>query len=173
MARILMVIAPKNFRDEEYFEPKRILGEGGNSIATASKTTGEIIGVNGGAAEAEEKISDVRAEDFDGVIFVGGRGMIELTGDFEMKNLAKKFAGAGKLTAAICVAPAILANAEILSGKSATSWSGVKDLLEKSGARFTGADVEEDGNIITASGPAAAGKFGQRISEYFKRTREG
>ena len=65
--------------------------------------------------------------------------------------------------AAICIAPAILAKAGILFGKKATVHPSGIDYLREANAICTEADVERDGNIITANGPVAASLFGQAI----------
>ncbi|KKR88894.1 MAG: hypothetical protein UU85_C0001G0080 [Candidatus Wolfebacteria bacterium GW2011_GWA2_42_10] len=161
MKKILIVIAPENFRDEEYIEPKKIFEDRGFEIKTASLKAGEATGMFGAKVKIDLLISEVNSDEFSAVVFVGGRGMAKLTANREFIDLAQKFYQAGKLTTAICVAPAILANAGILKNKKATSWPDVKDELTKGGADYTGRDVEIDGGIITGNGPQAAGKFGE------------
>jgi protease I len=162
--KIVMVIAPNNFRDEEYLEPREILENQGAQITVASLRTGESIGKNGARAKIDALVSDINPADFDAVIFVGGSGMVDLVSRPEMTQLAQRFYQAGKLTTAICIAPAILAYSGILAGKTATVWSGAKDILKKAGAKYTGRAVEVGGKIITANGPAAAKEFGEAIA---------
>lgn len=75
-------------------------------------------------------------------------------------RLARSFFNRGKLTSAICIAPAILANAGLLKHKKATSFPSSKETLEAGGAVFTG------------SGPEAAKKFGERLVEVLKDYRK-
>lgn len=168
MAKILMVIAPSDFRDSEYFEPKKVFEENGFEVMTASKVVGRITGADQGVAESTIKAVEVNVADFDAVVFVGGPGMVALVDDAEFKKLADGFYKAGKLTTAICVAPAILANAGILKNKKATSWSGVSNILKSAGAIFTESSVEVDGNIITADGPNSAQEFSEKIVRVLK-----
>jgi protease I len=168
MAKVLFVIAPQNFRDEEYFTPKKSLEEAGHTIETTSKTTGEIRGAGGGVAQVITPIAQINIDNFDGIVFVGGPGMIDFQNDPDFTQIAKKFFDAKKLVGAICVAPAILANAGILNGKKATSWSGVKETLETNGAVYTGQPVQIDGNIITADGPTSALEFGETLARALK-----
>lgn len=168
MATILMVVAPKNYREKEYLVTRRVLEEANHFVETASKVTGEIIGFEGHILNPDHKIVDVEPEGFDAIVFIGGQGMNEYLADEEFTHQAKRFFELGKLTTAICIAPAVLANAGILNGKKATSWSGVKDLLVSKGAIYTGAEVEMDGNIITAIGPDASEEFGLKICECLK-----
>ncbi len=110
-------------------------------------------------------ITEVKAENFDAVIFVGGQGMVPLVRDERLTSLARQFYNAGKITTAICIAPMVLANAGLLKNKKATVWQGAQSDFVKCGAIYTGNNVEIDGKIITANGPGAAGKFGEIIRE--------
>ncbi len=164
--KFLMVIAFNGFRDVEYFKPKQILQDAGLEIITASLQTGLAQGADGGTTQVEMLVKDVNVEDFDGVAFIGGPGMVELLDTADFQDLAQQFYQAGKLTSAICVAPGILAKAGILKGKNATSWSGALSILKENGANVQNLDVVIDGNIITANGPAAAESFGKAILNY-------
>lgn len=163
-----MVVAPINFRDEEYAEPRKVLEAAGAAIKVASIQSGIARGVGGTEAKIDLTVSDVSVSDFDAVAFIGGPGMAEIVGDESLQILARKFYDAGKLTTAICVAPSILARAGVLNGKQATSFSSVEQDLKDGGALYTGKDVTRDGLIITANGPEAAEKFGERIAEALK-----
>lgn len=68
-----------------------------------------------------------------------------------------------KIVGAICIAPVTLARAGLLKNKKVTTYSSTINDIKSAGAKYTGNDVERDGNIITASGPAAAQKFGEAI----------
>ena len=168
--KIAMIVAFKDFRDEEYFIPKEILEGAGVQIITASTSTGTALGVGGGEALVEEKISELKAQNFDGIIFVGGQGAYAFIDNADCHRIAQEAATNQKLLAAICIAPAILAKAGVLRGKRATVWSSSFDksavkILQDNGAIYEDKDVVVDGNIITAYGPDAAGTFGERILE--------
>lgn len=168
MANILFVIAPNGFRDEEYFVPKKIFEEEGYEVRTASTIVGDLQGADGGDVASTVHLDEVNINEFDGVVFIGGPGMAELLDDVEMVRLAKMFFEFGKLTAAICIAPAILANAGIIAGKKVTAWAGAENNIKKASGIFTGKKVEQDGNIITADGPTSAKLFADNIVEYFQ-----
>lgn len=166
--KVLMVVAPKDFRDDEYLEPRQVLERGGVEIKVASIVSGQAKGAAGTIAPIDLTVGEASANDFDAVLFVGGPGMVNLVSDQRLTKLAKAFYQAGKLTTAICVAPAILAKAGILKGKKATSWSGAKNDLIGGGAIYTDESVTVDGQIITASGPAAAKEFGEKVIKALK-----
>jgi protease I len=161
--KVAFIIAPNNFRDEEYGEPGKILQAAGATVVTASLATGELTGMKGGKVTADLLITAVKADEYDAVAFIGGSGAQVLFGNPEAQRIAAEFAARGKPVAAICIAPTILAKAGVLKGRKATAFPSEKAELTADGAEFTGATVEQDGNIITASGPEAAKEFGDTL----------
>jgi protease I len=165
---ILMVVAPKDFRDQEYNDPREVFSEVGISVKVASIQGGTATGVDGTEAPIDLTVSQADPSQFDAVVFIGGPGMIEILNDESMQILAKKFYKSEKITAAICAASGVLAEAGILNSKNATGWSGIRDAMEKNGASFLDENVVVDGKIITADGPASAWKFGEEIVKALK-----
>jgi len=166
--KIAIVIAFRNFRDEEYFIPKEVFEKAGAKVTTFSTAVGTAIGVNGGEAEVEKTLDEFNTSDFDAVVFVGGAGARNLIDNQEAHHIAQEMVKADKVLAAICVAPTILARAGVLFGKKATVWSSPMDksavkILKEEGALYEEGPVVVDGKIITANGPAAAKEFGELI----------
>ncbi len=167
MAKAVLVVAKNGFRDEELFHPKEELEKAGIKTAIASSSRGDCFGKLGGMAVAEMALGEVRPEDFDVIVFVGGPGAVQYFNDRIALGLAKKFMDAGRVVAAICIAPNILANAGVLNGVKATCFpdpEGKENLKEK-GAKYVDAPVVAEGRIITANGPGAARDFGKKIAE--------
>ena len=165
MANILMVVAPDNFRDEELFEPKKVFESAGADVVIASKGVKTARGKLGGAINVDKNIANVHVDDYDAIVFIGGPGASIFFDDGTALGLAKDAYEKGKITAAICIAPSILANAGILKGKKATCFESQQENLRIKGAIYTGDDTTQDGRIITANGPGAATKFGKKIME--------
>lgn len=165
--RILMVIAPVDFRDEEYFETRKVLEDVGNKITVVNSTGQPSKSSFGKIVKVDKTFFDVKASEFDAIVFVGGRGTATYFNNQQALNLAKEFSKSGKTVAAICIAPSILANAGILNGKKATAFPSERDNINAVGT-FTGKEVEHDGKIITANGPLAAKEFGKKIAESLK-----
>lgn len=82
-----------------------------------------------------------------------------------LRDLLKKHAAEGKLIAAICAAPSVLARHGLLEGYKASCYPTFEPLMK--GAILTRQMVTEDRNIITAEGPAAAMPFGFTILRRF------
>lgn len=164
--KILMIIAPDRFKDEELFEPKSIFESAGAQVVIASKNAPQARGMSGRKIAVDiPDIYKIELTQFNAVVFVGGPGAAAYFGDKGILNLAKAAEKQDKIIGAICIAPSILANAGILDGKKATCFPSEAQNLEKHGAAYTGDDVTTYGNIVTANGPAAARKFAEAIVE--------
>lgn len=161
--KAVLIVASSNFRDEELFETKRALEGAQVQTVIASTKTGTITGILGGQALADILLDSVVVDDYDAVVFIGGPGASRYFDDPAALNIARKAAEKSKLLAAICIAPTTLANAGVLDGVKATSFSSERRKLERAGAIYTGAPVERDGLIITADGPRSAARFGKTI----------
>lgn len=166
--KVLMVVAQKDFRDEEFFEPRDVFIKNGIEVKVASQGGGLARGRLGGTVMPDLTIDEAEAGDFAAIVLVGGRGAEVYLDDERIHRLVKDFYDAGKIVAAICLAPAILARAGLLSGVKATCTPDEEQNLAAGGAEYTGAAVEVDGKIVTGSGPEAARKFGEKIVELLK-----
>ncbi len=158
---VLMVIAKENFRDEELFVPKKMFEEKGIRVTVASTVTSTVTGMLKGKIEPDVLLEDVEVKDYDAVVFVGGIGAQMYLDDETAHKIAIDAVGQGKVIAAICIAPNILAKAGVLKDKNATCWDSA--VLTEKGAKYRKEDVVTDGKIITANGPNAANEFAGAI----------
>jgi len=167
--KIVMVIAFRDFRDVEYFQPKEILERAGAEVITASNKKGTAIGADGGDTEVQLLVSEVNPEEFDAILFIGGPGALDALDNEDSYKLLREASEKRKLIGAICISPVILAKAGILKGKKATVWSAPFDkssqkTLEENGAIYEGKSVVIDGKIVTANGPKSAKEFGETVA---------
>lgn len=165
---VLFIIAPVDFKDEEYFVPKEVLEKNGIEVVTVS-TVRKAKSVGGKTVDVDMLLNDATNK-YDGIILIGGGGAVVYFEDPKVHTLSKEFLDNDKIVAAICIAPVTLAKAGILNGEKATVWSSIVDkrpikLIEENKAIYIDGDVVADGKIITANGPAAAEKFGIKILE--------
>lgn len=166
--RIVIIIASKDFRDEEYFVSRGILEGAGFVVETASNKTSIAIGADGGEAQVDLLVLEIKVEDFDAVVFVGGPGCLKNLDNEDSYRVAREVAVKEKLLAAICISSVILAKAGVLKNKKATVWSAPMDkkgieILKGNGAIYEDKPVVIDGRIITGNGPSAAQEFGRVI----------
>jgi len=160
-----LIVASGNFRDEELFETMRVLTEAGVKTIIASTRLGAVRGMLGNLAEATILVKDLVVDDYDAIIFIGGAGATEYFESPVAWNIAREAVQKKKVLGAICIAPAILANAGLLKGVRVTGFPTERDRLISAGALYTGVPVERDGLIITGDGPLAAILFGGAIAE--------
>jgi len=163
--KILMIIAPEDFRDEELLVPKRLFLELRNEVTIASKNVKRARGMLGAKTNVDLDISNVDVSRYNALVFVGGVGIdrFKLYEDVDILNMAKAAAYRGKIVAAICLASKILANAGLLSGRKASCYESAIEYIKSKGANYVGEKVVADGKIITAPNPNFAREFGERI----------
>lgn len=171
--RVLMVVAPDQFRDEELLEPKKILEQEGAEVIVASTKPGEARGMLGARVTPDRQLSEVKASEFDAVTVVGGMGSPQYLWDNStLHDILREMKQAEKVVSAICLSGAALAKAGVLEGKAATVWPMPDSLkaLEEGKAKYEESPVVQDGRVITANGPEAARQFGQAIVKELSRT---
>jgi protease I len=167
--KVLFVIAPANFRDEEYLYPREILEKEGANVSVASANLHGAYGMLGARVQPDLLLSKVKVDEYDGIVFIGGIGAELYWNDEQALRICQEAVKEGKILAAICIAPVILANAGVLEGVKATVLSSEKNRLIERGAIYTGRKIQVDGKIITANGPNAARDFGNSILEALKK----
>lgn len=164
--KVLMVLAPENFRDEEFFKVRAQLGSAGvNVVPTSLPKTEEAKGTLGGHVKIELSLDKINLDDFDGLVFVGGTGSKIYFKNPLALSLVKQAQEKDKVIGAICIASTILANAGILKGKKVTASVSEEANLKSQGAIFTGDSVTIDGKIVTGSGPKASEEFGKALAK--------
>lgn len=127
----------------------------------------EVTGSHGITVHADKKFAETDFSEYDGVILPGGMpGTKNLAADGRVLALLRDFHAQGKLTAAICAAPTVLAKAGLLEGKTAVCYPGMEG--ELTGANTGSAAVAEDGTIITSRGAGTAIDFALAIVRYFE-----
>src|SRR5215831_12225992 len=107
---VLMVIPHTQFRDEEFFEPKKILENEGAKVVVASTSARTCYGMNGGSISSEVAIADAKADQYHALVVCGGSSVPEFFwNDKKLQELVTAFSSAGKVVAAICLSTVVLA----------------------------------------------------------------
>lgn len=159
--KILIVVAPEKFRDEELAEPVAAFKAAGIGYDIASTRRGICTGMLGAKATAVS-LDDVDPKAYDGLVIVGGGGaQTHLWEDELLQPMVRFFHEKMKPVGAICIAPVVLARAGILKGKKATYFQTPVAFREMraGGAVLVDQPVVSDTRIVTANGPEAAKAF--------------
>jgi protease I len=160
--KILIVVAPAKFRDEEFAIPAAALQKAGIGYDVASTRRGTCTGMLGAKVSATLSFEEVDPKSYDGILIVGGGGAQEYLWDDEiLGEMVKFFHADARVIGAICLAPVVLARAGILKGKKATVFNTPVTFREMRAGGAVAVDkaVVADSRIITANGPAAAAEF--------------
>lgn len=166
MQHIVFIIPPANFRDEEILIPAEILGKVPVHIDIASTARKMVKGVKGKLLRPTLTLEELNTDSYDAVVVVGGPGTKKfLWGYKPLLVFLQSAHRQHKLICGICAGSVVLAHAGILKDVAATTFDSEEYIkeLRKAGAQYTAADLVWTGDIITASGPQAAGKFGEEI----------
>ena len=170
--KVLFVVAPDQFRDEELSEPKKVLEAAGAEVTVASTRPGPAKGMLGGHVVPDLLVQDARSEDYDGIVVVGGMGSPEhLWNNTALHALLKQASESGKVIGTICLSGALLGKSGIAKGKRATCWpdeNAVAALME-GGVTYEKGRVVVDGDIVTADGPPSARDFGETLVKVLNR----
>ena len=168
--RTVLVFLPQQFFSDDEYEPLvRHLDMAGLRVkVTANETTpaSSMSRDNQLVVKPDLALRDVRVEDFDGLLLVGGSGAALYWDDSLLQARCRDFDAADKVVAAIGVAPITLARAGVLAGRKATVFydrSAIGFLKEK-GCRYSFRPVVTDRNIITAQSAEYVGPFGRILS---------
>lgn len=161
---VLIVLASKDFRDEEYTITERVLNEKNIITLTCSTTTDSIKGMFGTVVKPILLLDSIQEFSFDGIIIIGGNGAKDLWENKKLISLVKEFNNNKKLIGAICLAPMILANAGLLKNKQSTIHDSAVIEFRKKKVLYTDSNVQVTENIITANGPASSNLFAQTFA---------
>ena len=164
--KVLMVIPHTQFRDEEFFEPKKILEDEGAKVVVASTSVRTCRGMKGGIVQSDLAIADAKADEYAGLVLCGGSSVPDVFwNDKKLQELAVAMATAGKVIAAICLSTVVLAKAKLLADREATVYFLPQALeeLKAAGAKYVPETLLIHNNIILAEGPPDSQRFGQAI----------
>lgn len=154
----ILIVATDGFEESELFGPLRILGDRGAEVKLASPDLKPIQATvhddPGKTIRPDLTVDQARAEDFDALILPGGvRNPDQLRTNKAVIDLIRAFADAGRPVAAICHGPWLLVEADLVRGKTATSWPSIRTDLRNAGANVVDQPAVTDGNIVTSRNP--------------------
>ncbi|MDQ3940613.1 MAG: type 1 glutamine amidotransferase [Actinomycetota bacterium] len=154
MARVAFIL-DEMFEDSEFQVPYERVKESGHTPVIVGLESGKkLTGKKGEVTITTERaIADVSADEFDALVIPGGYSPDKIRTNSDMVELTRRIFVASKPVAAICHAGWMLAEADILRGKTVTSWPSIKTDLTNAGAEWVDQEVVEDDNLITSRKP--------------------
>lgn len=162
MAIKILVPLVDGFEEIEMAAVVDILRRAGIEVTTAGLGGNIVTGAHNIRVSADARLMDINADAFSGIALPGGSpGTENLMRSERVLKITDDFAKQGKLVAAICAAPRILAKLGLLKERRATVYPG----YEKELGKPRNDPVVADGNIITSQGPGTATVFALKIVE--------
>ncbi|WP_333836924.1 type 1 glutamine amidotransferase domain-containing protein [Novosphingobium sp.] len=168
MAKRVLILATDGFEQSELIEPKKALEAAGIETVVASPKSGSIKGWNhtdwGESVKVNASLDAVEADDFDALLLPGGQmNPDSLRLEDRVIELIEEFDDLNKPIAAICHGPWLLVEADIVDGRTVTSWPSIRTDLENAGADVVDQPVAIDGNLITSRKPEDIPLFAQAL----------
>jgi len=153
MAQRVCILCEQDFQDLEVLYPKLRLIEAGYKVVVAGLGAKEYKGKYGYPVNADADLRTLDAADFDAFVVPGGWAPDFLRRTPHAAELLSQANQAGKLIAAICHGGWLLASADILKGKTMTSFFAIQHDLQNAGASWVDRAVVVDGNLISSRTP--------------------
>ena len=178
MTKRIMILATDGFEQSELMKPKANLENAGFETTVVSLEKGDIKGWDqkdwGESVAVEMTVDEISdCSGYDALLLPGG----QMNPDILRMNeraiaIVREFDMAGKPIAAICHAPWLLAEADIVEGKTVTSWPSIRTDLKNAGANVVDKEAVVDGNLITSRNPDDIPAFSKALIEMLGETAE-
>lgn len=166
------ILATDGFEESELFEPKKALEENGAEVTIVAPEGGRIKAWNHGNWSKELPVDvvldDASDDDYDALVVPGGViNPDKLRRSNQAVDFVSSFFNKNKMVASICHGPQLLIEAEVVKGRTMTSFFSVKKDVVNAGANWVDKEVVVDGNLITSRNPDDLNAFNKTIVEQF------
>jgi protease I len=166
------IIAADMVEQVELIEPRKALDAAGAETHLISLKPGEIQGFNhfdpGDKIKVDKAIEEVQADEYDALMIPGGVGNPDqLRGDENVVSFVRDFFESGKPVAAICHAPWVLVEADVVRGRKVTSWPTLQTDIRNAGGNWVDKQVVVDQGLVTSRKPDDIPAFNDKMIEEF------
>jgi protease I len=167
---VAFLVAAEGIEQVELTEPWNAVERAGGTPRLLSPEPGTVQGFHhldrGATFDVDTPVVEAALDDYDALVLPGGVANPDaLRLDKGAVDFVRAFVGSGKTVAAICHAPWILVEADVVKGRRLTSWPSLQTDLCNAGAAWVGEEVVVDGNLITSRKPDDLPAFNQRLLE--------
>ncbi|MDK2973033.1 MAG: protein deglycase [Candidatus Sumerlaeota bacterium] len=156
------------FEEAEAIVTIDILRRAGIAVTVAGATAAQVRSSHDVVVNTDRYYRDTEDEEFDAIVLPGGPGTSKLNEVGGLHERLRQQAASGRLVAAICAAPSVLAAAGLLKGKKAACYPSVEDKLAAAGATVLHETVVTDGDIITSRGVGTALDFALAVAAHLQ-----
>lgn len=169
--KVAFLVAEKGTNHVELVEPLRAVEEAGGETVLVSSKAGRVRTNNndlepGGEFETSLTFSEASSADFDAVVIPGGTvGADKLRADPDAVGFVAGFFGEGKPVASICHGPWVLVEADVVAGRTLTSYPSLRTDIENAGGVWVDEEVVVDRGLVTSRGPADLPAFTAKLLE--------
>jgi protease I len=171
--KIAILLAPVGSEQVEFEEPKKAVEDAGATVDVVGVQTGDAQTMNsdvnpGDTFTVEKTFSDVSADEYDGLIVPGGTvGADKLRGSDEAVSFVHSFFDQAKPVGVICHGPWMLVEADVVKGRTLTSYPTLKTDIRNAGGNWVDEEVVVDQGLVTSRNPDDVPAFCAKIVEEF------
>ncbi len=164
------ILATDGVEQVELTQPKQALEEAGAQTQVIAPNSGSIQGWNhhdkADQIPVDKALEQVNPDEYDALILPGGAlNPDQLRTNQQAVQFVKAFFAAGKPVAAICHGPWTLIEADVVKGRTVTSWPSLQTDLRNAGANWVDQEVVVDQGLITSRNPHDIPAFNQKVIE--------
>jgi protease I len=166
------ILATDMFEQVELVEPRKAVEQAGARVELVSLETGEIQGFNhydkADTFPVDKAVADVSADDYDALLLPGGVGNPDtLRMDEDAVAFVRSFFEQGKPVAAICHAPWMLVEADVVRDRTLTSFPSIRTDVRNAGGNWVDEEVVVDEGLVTSRRPDDLPAFCAKAVEEF------
>lgn len=170
--RIAFLVANEGVEQVELTEPLEAVRAAGAEVELIAPEGGEIQAFNhldkGDVFPVDREVGEADADSYDGLVLPGGVANPDnLRTKPDAVEFVKSFFAAGKPVGAICHAPWTLVEADVVRGRTVTSWPSLQTDLRNAGAEWVDEEVRVDEGLVTSRNPDDIPAFNAKIVEEF------
>jgi protease I len=156
----------------EYLEPRKAVENAGAEADLVSLEAGKVQGFNhldkGDTLEVDVAVADASVDDYDGLVLPGGVANPDvLRTNPDAVRFARSFFEAGKPVGVICHGPWTLVEADVVRGRTITSWPSLATDIRNAGGNWVDQEVATDNGLVSSRKPDDLPAFCAKIVEEF------
>jgi protease I len=171
--KIAILLAPVGSEQVEFVEPKKAVEDAGGTVDIVGLQTGDVQTMNsdvnpGDTFTVEKTFSEVSADEYDGLVVPGGTvGADKLRGSDEAVSFVHSFFDQAKPVGVICHGPWMLVEADVVKGRTLTSYPTLQTDIRNAGGNWVDEEVVTDQGLVTSRTPDDVPAFCSKIVEEF------